>query len=215
MSGSFKGVQAIIEEKYPAAIYVHCNSSLNLAHSCMVQNISNWCETRWMENHDGLIRFTEVFKPILETLEELKLVKDIETSLKALQFLRAIMTSEFIVTVEHVDTAISQVQEMRIDIDLVFSNIFEKAETLIKSIDDQECIKIPRTVVRIFYQNLRDIVGETEMMSDGRMVSRGGKKDSTVENVIVELPGKARKHLVNEGKVYVEWQAFKVREFEM
>lgn len=45
------------------------------------------CETRWVENHDGLIRFTEVFKPIVETLEELQLVKNIETSSKALQFL--------------------------------------------------------------------------------------------------------------------------------
>lgn len=134
------------------------------------------CETRWVENHDGLIRFTEVFKPIIETLEELKLVKDIETSSKALQFLRAIMTSDFIVSmltastlfaftlplcrilqsvnfdlfiaVEHVDTVISQVKKMRLDIDQVFSNIFEKTETLIKSVDDQECIKIPRTVAR-------------------------------------------------------------------
>ncbi|GLV43785.1 hypothetical protein CBL_12312 [Carabus blaptoides fortunei] len=47
----------------------------------------------------------------------------------------------------------------------------------------------------IFEQNLRDIVSEAEMISDVRVVSRGGKKDSVVENVIVELPGRAWKHL--------------------
>jgi len=32
MSGKFKGVQAIIREQYPQAIYVHCAAhSLNLA----------------------------------------------------------------------------------------------------------------------------------------------------------------------------------------
>lgn len=138
--------------------------------------LTSMCETRWVENHDGLIRFTEVFKPIVKTLEELQLVKDIETSSKALQFPQAIMTSEFIVSmltasalfvftlplcrilqsvnfdlfraVEHVNTVISQVKNMRLNIDRDFSNIFEKAETLIKSVDDQECIKIPRIVTR-------------------------------------------------------------------
>ncbi|XP_030751391.1 zinc finger MYM-type protein 1-like [Sitophilus oryzae] len=141
MSGSFKGVQAIIREKHPAALYVHCSAhSLNLAlaHCCNVQSVRNcigtiksvaifikmsakrtdilqnkikehapdnkWkklttmCETRWVENHDGLIRFTEIFKPIVETLEELQVVKDIETSSKATQLHHAIMTSDFIIS---------------------------------------------------------------------------------------------------------------------
>lgn len=112
-------------------------------------NLISMCE---VENHDGLIRFSEIFKPIVVTLEELTLVKDIEISSKALQFLRAIMTSEFIVSmltastlfaftlplckilpsvdfdlVEHVDTVISQVKNMKLNIDHVFSNIFKKS----------------------------------------------------------------------------------------
>ncbi|XP_030749711.1 zinc finger MYM-type protein 1-like [Sitophilus oryzae] len=199
MSGSFKGVQAIIREKHPAALYVHCSAhSLNLAlaHCCNVQSVRNcigtiksvaifikmsakrtdilqnkikehapdnkWkklttmCETRWVENHDGLIRFTEIFKPLVETLEELQVVKDIETSSKATQLHHAIMTGDFIISMltattlfaytlplcrilqtvnidlfsatEHVDTVLSQLKSMRDNIDQVFSNIFEKAK---------------------------------------------------------------------------------------
>ncbi|GLV44554.1 hypothetical protein CBL_12099 [Carabus blaptoides fortunei] len=53
----------------------------------------------------------------------------------------------------------------------------------------------------MYERNLRDIISEAEMMNGVRVVSRGGKKDSTNENVIVELPGKAWKHLVNEGRI--------------
>ena len=44
MSGQFRGVQAIIREEFPNAIYVHCSAhSLNLAicHSCTVQPVRN------------------------------------------------------------------------------------------------------------------------------------------------------------------------------
>jgi len=139
MSGNFKGVQTVIRESHPAALYVHCSAhSLNLAlaHSCNVQYIRNYidtiksignfikssamrtnilktkiknlvpntkwtkltsmCDTRWVENHNGIQRFVEIFQPIVETLEKLQLVQDINTSSKALQFYRAIITSEFI-----------------------------------------------------------------------------------------------------------------------
>jgi len=57
------------------------------------------CDTRWVENYNGIQRFVEIFQPIVETLEELQLVQDINTSSKSIQFYRAIVTSEFILSI--------------------------------------------------------------------------------------------------------------------
>jgi hypothetical protein len=46
--------------------------------------LTSMCDTRWVENHNGIQRFVEIFQPIVETLKELQLVQDIYTSLKAL-----------------------------------------------------------------------------------------------------------------------------------
>jgi hypothetical protein len=56
------------------------------------------CETRWVENHDGLLRFTEIYKAIVSTLDELQLKRDIETSSKALQLRKTIITSDFVIS---------------------------------------------------------------------------------------------------------------------
>eukprot|EP00102_Acyrthosiphon_pisum_P019436 XP_016656646.1 PREDICTED: zinc finger MYM-type protein 1-like [Acyrthosiphon pisum] len=57
------------------------------------------CETRWVENHDGLLRFTEIYKPIVNTLDDLQLKRDIETSSKALQLGKTIITcSDFVIS---------------------------------------------------------------------------------------------------------------------
>jgi len=39
--------------------------------------MTSMCGTRWVENHDGIQRFVEIFQSIVETLEEL--VQDINT----------------------------------------------------------------------------------------------------------------------------------------
>lgn len=217
MSGNFKGVQAVIREVHPAALYVHCSAhSLNLAlaHSSNIHHIRNcigiiksvgnfikisakrtellknkikeflpqtkWtkltsmCETRWVENHDGMLRFSEIYKPIVATLEELQLFIDIETSSKALQLYKCVTTSGFIISmitatklfsitlplckvlqsvkcdlseaVEHVETVLSEVKDMRKNIDENFKEIFIKSEQLFISVNDEEKIKIPRLV---------------------------------------------------------------------
>jgi len=56
------------------------------------------CETKWVENHDGMLRFSEIYKPIVATLEELQLWVDIGTSSKALQLYKCITTCEFIIS---------------------------------------------------------------------------------------------------------------------
>jgi hypothetical protein len=44
INGNVKGVQTVMRESHPAALYVHCNahsSHLALAHLCNVQHIRN------------------------------------------------------------------------------------------------------------------------------------------------------------------------------
>ncbi|XP_025420070.1 zinc finger MYM-type protein 1-like [Sipha flava] len=219
MSGNFKGVQSVIREVHPAALYVHCSAhSLNLAlaHSSNIHHIRNcigtiksvgnfikisakriellknkikeflpetkWtkltsmCETRWVENHDGMLRFSEIYKPIVTTLEELQIFVDIETSSKALQFYKCVTTSEFIISmitattlfsitlplckilqsvkcdlseaVDHVETVLSEVKDMRTNINENFKEIFNKSEQLFISVNEEEKIKIPRLISR-------------------------------------------------------------------
>jgi len=134
------------------------------------------CETRCVENHDGLIRFTEIYKAIVNTLDELQLKRDIETSSKAVQLGKTIITSDFVRSMvtasilftqklplcknlqsvncdlteamEYVDTVLHDIHDMRNNMDTTFSKIFEKAKDLIKSVDSEEDIKIPRIVAR-------------------------------------------------------------------
>lgn len=138
--------------------------------------LTSMCETRWVENHDGMLRFSEIFKPIVITLEELQLFTDIETSSKALQLYKCITTSEFIISlttattlfsitlplcktlqsikcdlneaVEHVETVLYEVKDMRKNINVHFKEIFSKSEKLFISVNDEEKIKIPRIVSR-------------------------------------------------------------------
>ncbi|XP_025419703.1 zinc finger MYM-type protein 1-like [Sipha flava] len=222
MSGNLKGVQTIIRESHPAALYVYCSEhSLNLAlaHSCNVQYVRNcigtiksignfikssamrtnilktkiknilpnskWnkltsmCDTRWVENHNGIQRFVEIFQPIVETLEELQLVQDINTSSKSIQFYRAIVTSEFILSmvtsntlfsmtlplckslqsvscdlveaVQHIEKILNELIHLRENIDHTFNDIFEKSELLLKSIDGEENIRIPRILLQYHF----------------------------------------------------------------
>ncbi|KAL4084920.1 hypothetical protein QTP88_027787 [Uroleucon formosanum] len=59
--------------------------------------LTSMCENRWVKNHDGMLRFSEIYKPIVATLEELQLFVDIKTSSKALQLYKCVTTSEFII----------------------------------------------------------------------------------------------------------------------
>ncbi|XP_008185833.1 zinc finger MYM-type protein 1-like [Acyrthosiphon pisum] len=138
--------------------------------------LTSMCETRWVENHDGLIRFTEIYKAIVNTLEELQSTRDIETSSKALQLGKTIITSDFVISMvsastlfsltlplcknlqsvncdlteamEYVDTVLHEIKDMRGNMNNTFSKIFKKTDALIKSIDSEEVIKIPRIVGR-------------------------------------------------------------------
>lgn len=217
MNGNFNGVQAIIREKYPEAIYVHCSShSLNLAlgHSCQIQPIRNaigiiksignffkssakrtnclakyikntmpetkWktltamCETRWVENHDGLLRFKEIYKAIAGALEELIGDRDCDTSSKASSFVKSISNSQFAVSlcclnslfastlplckmlqstscdlaaaVQHVELIINHFKNMRENSETEFADIYLDAENLLEFLGEK--IAMPRITGR-------------------------------------------------------------------
>jgi hypothetical protein len=57
------------------------------------------CQTRWIEKHDAVLRFVDLYKPIITCLETLTMDCNTETSSTALQSLHALTQSEFVVAI--------------------------------------------------------------------------------------------------------------------
>ncbi|KAE9522168.1 hypothetical protein AGLY_017428, partial [Aphis glycines] len=123
--------------------------------------LTSMCETRWVENHDGIIRFFDIYKPIVDTLDKFQLFHDTETSSKALNLYRSIITNEFVISlvtantlfsltlpslykslqsvtcdlseaVTFVETVLNEVEDMRININQTFKEIFVKGKKYVK-----------------------------------------------------------------------------------
>ncbi|VVC43735.1 Hypothetical protein CINCED_3A000952 [Cinara cedri] len=122
-----------------------------------------------------MIRFLDVCNPMVETLDDLQLFQDTETSSKALNLYRCITSSNFFVSlvtantlfsitlllckvlqsvtcdlseaVTYVETVVSEVEDMQTIIGQGFKEIFQKVENLLKLIDEDH-IKMPRLVGR-------------------------------------------------------------------
>ncbi|KAF0713891.1 zinc finger MYM-type protein 1-like, partial [Aphis craccivora] len=141
MRGLFNGVQAIIKQSYPLALYIHCCShSLNLAISdaCDVKSIRNsvgiiqtvcsffntpkrqavlqnsveqiapdskknklkmLCPTRWVERHEAILVFLELFDSIIDSLETISTWIDRETSSKASSILFSLKQRETLLSI--------------------------------------------------------------------------------------------------------------------
>lgn len=65
----------------------------------------------------------------------------------------------------------------------------------------------------MYVKNLNECVSEREFRERVRIVSRTNKKDASVGNVIIELSVSMYNALMNEGRLYVQWRACKLREF--
>ncbi|KAL4126007.1 hypothetical protein QTP88_010239 [Uroleucon formosanum] len=147
MSGINNGVQALILNEQPLALFTHCfNHVLNLVISkaCNIPAIRNMfgivgtvsvflsasakcnnillnaisndnneplpkktklralCATRWVNRHDSIITFHELYKFILISLEELEKDTNREVSVKASSFNSSVKQSEFVVALETV-----------------------------------------------------------------------------------------------------------------
>ncbi|KAJ8882857.1 hypothetical protein PR048_014671 [Dryococelus australis] len=132
------------------------------------------CETRWLENHDGLIKCKEIFIAIVDTLEELSTDMDSETSSKAAYFVRAIVASDFVIclccanvlfsftvtlcrllqspacdfvaALQHVELVIDTLKDIRANVDSKFATIFKAARDLLRAVDEE--ITVQRIVSR-------------------------------------------------------------------
>ncbi|KAG5871949.1 hypothetical protein JTB14_022424 [Gonioctena quinquepunctata] len=134
------------------------------------QKLTLMCETRWVENHNGLLKFKQIFKSIIETLEQFSTDPDMETSTKASSFLRSALASEFVVSlcflakvfaatltvckvlqsplcdlitaIDHIENVISHFQDIRSNIEKEFANSFTEAKDLLADVNEE--IKLPR-----------------------------------------------------------------------
>lgn len=127
MSGIDGGVQGIIRQEYPKALYFHCAShKLNLVINDLnnvpeirntvgtiktiitffresvlrrtkISNIPMLSETRWSSKYQSIRIFKENFLNIVEALHDLKYDKNSKTSQKAAQLYCAITNSGFII----------------------------------------------------------------------------------------------------------------------
>lgn len=55
------------------------------------------CETRWVENHDALLRFIKIDCPVFYALEELENHHNSDNSFKSSQLLGALIKYEFVI----------------------------------------------------------------------------------------------------------------------
>lgn len=214
MKGYKSGAQAVINRRFPKALYMQCSShTLNLvvAQSAKVQEISNCIgtikdithflrgsakrmslfkekldlhvtecvkktlsslsETRWVERHETVVRFVEMFPAVLATLEDMEEWSDSVAASKSSQFLSALTNHCFLVAlctcarfsglllplsrklqdpyidliecVEQVNDVKLVLQRCRGRTDVEFNAVFKQAEELV-----QEPIRVPRKAGR-------------------------------------------------------------------
>ncbi|XP_050528122.1 52 kDa repressor of the inhibitor of the protein kinase-like [Daktulosphaira vitifoliae] len=62
------------------------------------ETLLKMCETRWVERHDSLLRFKELYLPITNTLRELEHHYNLETSQLAFQLSKTITSSSFVIS---------------------------------------------------------------------------------------------------------------------
>lgn len=134
------------------------------------ETLTAMCGTRWVENHNSLLKFKEIYKAIVETLENISESTDIETSSKASSFLKSMLGSEFVVclcllaniftatlsvckvlqspycdlksAVDHIDNIVTHFENIRSTIDIEFPKTFKTAESMLSDVG--EVIQIPR-----------------------------------------------------------------------
>ena len=143
MSGHMNGVQALIKQDYPLAIYTHCQShKLNLAlaralsvpgikqmlatlsqvsdfisgspgrvslleknvEECIPESrkkrVKPLCRVRWVEQHDSVLTFSKLLKPIVMTLEDIIEQGNNKAVSKADGYLAVMTQFQFIVSLE-------------------------------------------------------------------------------------------------------------------
>uniref|UniRef100_G1KWA4 Uncharacterized protein n=1 Tax=Anolis carolinensis TaxID=28377 RepID=G1KWA4_ANOCA len=211
MSGHISGAQAIVLEKYPKAVYIHCSAhSLNLAlaKACSIPAVRNCqgtissvcnffrassirleqlkknikdsfpesraksllplCETRWVERHDAVLRFVELYSVMRD-------------SSQAEQLLFTVLNAGFVVTIHILRKLLSLSLQLsktlqRVDVDIFGSlqyvdNLLEKAREM--RTDSVKEFQEHREVVQELFKFLQDSV---TLMEEYDMWCRKWKK---------------------------------------
>ncbi|KAK2574694.1 hypothetical protein KPH14_012939 [Odynerus spinipes] len=65
----------------------------------------------------------------------------------------------------------------------------------------------------LYSKNVKEYECERVFKERVRVVSRASKKGANVGNVIIEVNKRMKERMCDEGRVYINWYAFKVREF--
>ncbi|KAE9542517.1 hypothetical protein AGLY_003378 [Aphis glycines] len=181
MSGQFNGVQAHITKHYLLAHYIHCSfHSLNLAISDSIVRVCSssthnhlklLCPTRWVDRHDSIIIFLELFDAIVDSLSEICTWLDKDASSGAYQLPCAIRQPEFILAtfilghvlssslplskflqtknidlveaVQTTDNVVNIIKQLRLNDESEFKIIFNKVKSKCDSLNIE--ISIPRT----------------------------------------------------------------------
>lgn len=66
----------------------------------------------------------------------------------------------------------------------------------------------------LYERNLKDVIGEDVFRERVRIKSRSGKKGASVSNLIVEMNVRACESVVKNGRLYIDWHAFRVKKYE-
>ncbi|XP_049964464.1 zinc finger MYM-type protein 1-like [Schistocerca serialis cubense] len=173
MAGRFKGVQALILSKQPKCSLEEVISRLPLTNPKKTK-LKAMCPTRWVERHDTLITFQELFVPVVTLLDELSSSRETnaEMASKACMFISAVRRGDFIVVLataayyfsltlrlseqlqrpkmdlttalNHVNDVLEVFNYIRTDSKIVFGSIFEDSVKLAEEIGS--VIAMPRTI---------------------------------------------------------------------
>lgn len=147
----------------PKRMHVLRASIENLCPSAHATRLVQMCPTRWVERHDSVIVFIELFRPVLDCLETISEWPDKDSASGANQLLNCLTQPEFLISL-HVaakvfavnlglcyflqkenidlvqalnfaDSILSILNDMRANADFVFADIFATVATLCCDID--------------------------------------------------------------------------------
>ncbi|XP_060855631.1 uncharacterized protein LOC132933349 [Metopolophium dirhodum] len=151
MAGKINGVQIILREKYPHALFFHCAShKLNLVVNdlnCVpeirntistvkdiinffreavlrrkcIPNIPAFCETRWSQKYRSISIFKENFEIIVHALD--KLSKDGNTATRKVAFQLYAVANKIVIVKDHREHADTEIQELLTAANIAAENI--------------------------------------------------------------------------------------------
>lgn len=137
------------------------------------QKLVGMCKTRWVERHDSVIVLVELFPAVIAALEEISFWKDKDASTHASLIHASLLKSDFLISLlclsklfavtkqlceylqsitldlkkalNYVDSVIESLEDMKINVDCIFKEIYDEAEKLLKDSEGNNAeLKMPR-----------------------------------------------------------------------